>query len=256
MRRSPLFAAVLGGLLVLFVVGPVLRLLFAATPESLLQALRDPEVLRAMTLTLLTSAAATGIGLLLGVPLAYLLARRSFPGKRIIEWVIELPIVIPHPVAGLALILWLGRQSTIGGLLGRVGIEVVTRVPGIIAAMLFVSAPILVSGAREAFRAVDPTLERVARSLGDTPWAAFRRVTWPLARRGVGAAAILAGARAVSEFGAIVLITYHPSVASVLIFDRFNLYGLSATLPIAVLLLLLALAVRALLDAARPRSTP
>jgi molybdate/tungstate transport system permease protein len=120
---------------------------------------------------------------------------------------------------------------------------VVNHVPGIIAAMLFVSAPIVVSGAREAFRSVDPQLERVARTLGDNSWSAVRRVTLPLAARGIVAASILAWARSISEFGSIVILTYNPKVASIYIFDRFTAFGLSAAIPAAVILLLIALAV-------------
>jgi molybdate/tungstate transport system permease protein len=151
--------------------------------------------------------------------------------------------VVPHPVAGIALLLFLGRRTPVGGALAELGLQVVGRTPGIVAAMLFVSVPILVSGARASFDGVDPRLERVARSLGDTPWRAFRRVTLPLARRGIGAAALLAWARSVSEFGAIVVLTYHPPVASVLIYDRFTTEGLAGAVPAAALLLLVALAI-------------
>ncbi len=233
----------LGACLVLFIVGPLLRLLLMASPESLAQAAADPEVSASIALTVLTATAATAIALVLGMPLAFLLARREFPGRRIVQGLIELPVVIPHPVAGIALLLFLGRRSAVGGVLADLGLEVVSHVPGIVAAMLFVSVPILVSGAQEAFRAVDPRLERVARTLGDTPWRAFRRVTMPLASRSILAASILSWARSVSEFGSIVIITYNPKVASVLIFDRFTAFGLSAAVPAAVLLLLVALAV-------------
>ena len=162
-------------------------------------------------------------------------------------------MVIPHPVAGIALLLFLGRQSFLGRPLAALGLEFVSHVPGIVAAMLFVSVPILVSGTREAFAAVDPRLERVARSLGDSPWRAFRRITLPLAGRGIAAAAILAWARAVSEFGAIVILTYNPKVASVLIFDRFTGYGLRAAIPAALALLLLALVVFLLVRLVQPR---
>ena len=229
--------SILGALLVLFIVGPLLRLLFLATPESLGQALRDRELLASIGLTLGTATAATLIGALLGVPLAYLLARRGFRGRRFVEAIVELPVVIPHPVAGIALLLFLGRHSAVGGMFAKVGIEFVSHVPGIVAGMLFVSVPILVSGAREAFRAVDPRLERVARTLGDPPAVVFRRVTLPLAGRGILAAAVLAWARAVSEFGAIVILTYNPQVASVLIYDRFTTIGLPAAIPAALLLL-------------------
>jgi molybdate/tungstate transport system permease protein len=233
----------LAALLVLFVAGPLVRLLLQASPASLAAALSDREVGAAIWLTVLTASAATLLGLGLGVPLAYLLARGQFPGRRIVAGIVELPVVVPHPVAGIALLLFLGRQSVLGGGLARLGLEVVNHVPGIIAGMLFVSAPLVVSAAREAFRAIDPKLERVARTLGDSGWAAFRRVTLPLAGRGVLAGAVLGWARSVSEFGAIVILTYNPKVASVLIYDRFTLFGLPAAVPAAVLLLLLALAV-------------
>jgi molybdate/tungstate transport system permease protein len=238
-----LLPALLGATLMLFIVGPLIKLLLAATPAGLLEAWLDPELQGAILLTVLCATAATAIGALLGAPLGYLLARHRFPGRRLLQGLVDLPVVIPHPVVGIALILFLGRHSAVGGVLAEVGLEFVSRVPGIIAAMLFVSAPILVSGSREAFATVDPKLERVARSLGDTPWQVFRRITLPLSGRGILAAAILSWARSVSEFGSIVILTYNPKVASVLIFDRFTAFGLSAAIPAAVLLLLVALAV-------------
>jgi molybdate/tungstate transport system permease protein len=243
--RSPWTLAVwlLAALLVLFVAGPLLRLLLLATPESLGQAFRDRELLASIWLTVLTASAATILSLLLGVPLAYLLTRIPFPGRRLVAGIVELPVVVPHPVAGIALLLFLGRQSPIGRVLARAGLEIVNHVPGIIAGMLFVSAPIVVSAAREAFRAVDPKLERVARTLGDSGWQAFRRVTLPLAGRGVLAGAVLAWARSVSEFGSIVILTFNPKVASILIYDRFTVFGLPAAVPAAVVLLLIALGV-------------
>ena len=245
LRLSPWSIAVwfLGALLVLFVVGPLVRLLIQASPASLAAAFRDPELVASIWLTALTASAATVLSLVLGVPLAYLLARIEFPGKRLVAGLVELPVVVPHPVAGIALLLFLGRQSAVGRMLGDLGLEIVNQVPGIIAGMLFVSAPIVVSAAREAFRAVDPKLERVARTLGDTGWQAFRRVTLPLAGRSVLAGAVLAWARSVSEFGSIVILTFNPKVASILIYDRFTLFGLPAAVPAAVVLLLLALVV-------------
>lgn len=240
---SRIVLAGLSAFLVLFIVGPLLRLLLLATPQSLGEAFRDAELRDSIVLTVLTASAATLIGALLGVPLAYLLARRKFPGRRMVQGLIDLPVVIPHPVAGIALLLFLGRRSEIGGALAGMGLEFVSHVPGIVVAMLFVSAPILVSGAREAFRSVDPQLERVARTLGDTGWGAFRRVTLPLAGRGILAASILAWARSVSEFGSIVILTYNPKVASIFIYDRFTAFGLPAAIPAAVVLLLVALTV-------------
>jgi len=239
--RFHLILSLLGALLVLFVVGPILRLLIHASPQAIGQTLRDPEFAAAITLTIVTATTATLLGLFVGVPLAYLLARRPFRGRGLVQGLIELPIVIPHPVAGIALLLFLGRNSALGGSLASIGLEFVNHIPGIIVAMMFVSTPILVSGAREAFEAIDPRLERVARTLGDSPWGSFRRISLPLAGRGVAAAASLAWARSVSEFGAIVILTYNPKVASVFIFDRFTGFGLQAAIAPAVVLLVIAL---------------
>jgi molybdate/tungstate transport system permease protein len=251
-RWSRVILAGLGACLVLFVIGPLLRLLLESSPRTLAEAIRDPELRASIALTVLTATAATLLGALFGIPLAYLLARRSFPGRRIVQGIIDLPVVIPHPVAGIALLLFLGRRSTVGGILSHIGLEFVSHVPGIVAAMLFVSVPILVSGAREAFRGVDPQLERVARTLGDTAWGAFRRVTLPLAGRGILAGSILAWARSVSEFGSIVILTYNPKVASIFIFDRFTAFGLPAAVPAAVILLVVALAVFLLVRVLQP----
>lgn len=246
----------LAALLVLFVVGPLARLLFHSSPATLGAALRDPELASSIWLTVVTASAATLLSLLLGVPLAYLLARKRFPGDRVVAGIIDLPVVIPHPVAGIALLLFLGRQSPVGRVLADAGLEIVNQVPGIVAGMLFVSVPIVVGTAREAFRAVDPKLERVARTLGDSGWRAFRHITLPLAGRGVLAGAVLGWARSVSEFGSIVILTYNPKVASILIYDRFTLFGLPAAVPAAAVLLLIALLVFLVVQFLLPRTGP
>jgi molybdate/tungstate transport system permease protein len=244
--RSPATRLLIAGtsaLLMLLIVGPLLRLVLEAGPMSLAAAFADDEVRASITLTIFAATAATLLGVALGLPLAWALARKEFPGRGIVQGLVDLPVVVPHPVAGIALLLFLGRRSLIGGTLADLGVEIVNHIPGIVAAMAFVSVPILVSGAREAFASVDPRLERVARTLGDTPMRAFRRVTLPLAGRGIVAAALLAWARAISEFGAVVILTYNPKVASVLIFDRFTSDGLAGALPAALALLLVALTV-------------
>jgi molybdate/tungstate transport system permease protein len=131
------------------------------------------------------------------------------------------------------------------------GLRVAGSPTGIICAMLFVSAPLYVSAARESFARVDARFEAVARTLGDDAWRAFARVTLPLSVRGLTAAAIVMWARAVSEFGAIVILTYNPKVASVLSYDRFTAFGLNEALPVAAVLVLLALVPLAALRALR-----
>ena len=212
----------------------------------------DAELRGSLALTALTATAAMVIGLLCGTPLAYLLARRQFRGKPVIAALLDLPLLIPHPVAGIALLLVLGRDSAVGGALLETGLRIVGTPLGIIAAMLFVSAPLYISGAREAFARVDLRYESVARTLGDPPWRAFRRVTLPLSLRGLIASAVVMWARAVSEFGAIVILAYNPKVASVLSYDRFTSFGLSEALPVAAVLAILALVPLTLLRALRP----
>jgi ABC-type sulfate transport system permease component len=133
------------------------------------------------------------------------------------------------------------RQSPAGEALLNVGVRVVGTPLGIVAAMLFVSVPLYISAAREAFVRVDPRFESVARTLGDTQWRVFGRITLPLALRGLVAAAVVMWARAVSEFGSIVILTYNPKVASVLSYDRFTSFGLPEALPVAAVLAILAL---------------
>jgi molybdate/tungstate transport system permease protein len=181
------------------------------------------------------------VTVVLGTPLAWLLARGRMRGAGVVSAVLDLPLLIPHPVAGIALLLASGRGSAAGGALEQLGLAIVGSPLGIALAMLFVSAPLYVSGAREAFARVDARYEGVARTLGDSPWRALRRVTLPLAARGLLASAIVTWARAVSEFGAIVVLTYNPKVISVLSYDRFTSYGLGAVLPVAAVLVILAL---------------
>lgn len=245
-------AALLGSLLLLFLFAPLVQLIGAHGVTGLRQLGRDSEVRAALLLTAVAATTATVLGVLGGTPLAYLLERRRFRGRALLAAVLDLPLLIPHPVAGIALLLVLGRQSVVGGALLEVGLRVVGSPPGIVAAMLFVSAPLYVSAAREAFGRVNLRYEAVARTLGDPPWRVFRRVTLPLALRGLIAASVVMWARAVSEFGAVVILTYNPKVASVLSYDRFTSYGLTEALPVAAVLALLALVPLTLLRALRP----
>lgn len=234
-------AAILGSLCLIFLIGPVLKLVAVAGGEGIGALGSDRELRRALILTAVTASVATLIGMLIATPVSYLLARRRFPGRAAISALLDLPILIPHPVAGIALLLVLGRESAFGGAALKAGLAIVSTPLGIIAAMLFVSMPLYISAAREAFSRVDERYEAVARTLGDPPWRTFRRITLPLAGRGLLAAAVVMWARAVSEFGAIVILTYNPKVASVLSYDRFTSTGLPGALPVAAALALLAL---------------
>lgn len=255
-RIASVLAALAGSLLLLFLAAPLVELIGAGGADGLQRLGSDAELRSSLLLTAITASVATLFGVVCGTPLAYLLARREFPGRAVLSAVLDLPLLIPHPVAGIALLLLLGRESAVGGAALDIGLRIVGSPLGIIAAMLFVSAPLFVSGAREAFAKVDARYEGVARTLGDPPWRAFRRVTLPLAGRGLLASAVVMWARAVSEFGAIVILTYNPKVASVLSYDRFTSFGLTEALPVAAALALLALVPLTLLRALRTERRP
>ncbi|MCL4269310.1 MAG: ABC transporter permease [Anaerolineales bacterium] len=232
----------LGGLLLLFIVLPLLSILLGTTPETLWLALTDPQVLNSIRLTFSAAAMATLLAIITGVPLAFLLARRRFRGKRLVEALVNLPIVIPHTAAGVALLLVFGRRGLLGQWLTPLGIVFTDNFAGVVVGMLFVSLPFLVNLSRESFALVDEELERVALIDGATPWQAFWYVSLPQAWRGVLAGALMMWARGISEFGAVVILAYHPKIVPVLVFERFEGFGLVAAQPVAALLVLVALA--------------
>ncbi len=238
-----LLFSIAGGLLVLFVVLPLITTLLSTTPSAFIKSFSDPEVLKSIGLTFGAAAIATGLALGTGVPLAYLLARRKFNGKRLLEAIINLPVVIPHTAAGIALLLVFGRRGLLGQWLSPLGIAFTDDLGGIVVAMLFVSLPFLVNLSREAFALVDEELERVALTDGATHWQAFWHVTLPLAWRGVLGGAVMMWARGISEFGAVVILAYNPKIVPVLIYERFEGFGLDAVQPVALLLILVALVV-------------
>lgn len=233
--------ALVASVFLLFIVAPVAGLVVSGGWRGLAGLGADHELRASLALTAFTASIATILGVIGGTPVAYLLARRSFRGRALVAAIIDLPLIIPHPVAGIALLLVLGRATPVGAALYAAGLRVTGSVAGIVCAMLFVSAPLYVSAAREAFARIDARYESVARTLGDDAWRAFRRVTLPLAGRGLTAAAIVMWGRAISEFGAIVILTYNPKVASVLSYDRFTSTGLSGAVPAAAVLVLFAL---------------
>ncbi len=233
----------LGGLLLLFIVLPLASTLLGTTPEQLWLALTDPEVLRSIGWTFGAAAVATILSLLTGVPLAYLLARCQFRGKRLVEALVNLPIVIPHTAAGVALLLVFGRRGLLGQWLAPLGVTFTDSFAGIVVGMGFVSLPFLVTMSREAFALIDEELERVALIDGASAWQAFRHVTLPQAWRGVFGGALMMWARGISEFGAVVILAYHPKIVPVLVYERFNGFGLGAAQPIAALLIIVAISV-------------
>jgi len=257
-NRTTIIFALLGSLLVLFVAWPLLRTITASSPAILWDTLLDPKVRGAILLTFHASLIATLIAFTCGVPLAYLLARTEFPGKRLVEGIIDVPVVVPHSAAGIALLMVFGRRSLLGQAFSLIDLKFVSAAPGIVIAMLFVSLSFLVNAAREGFEDVDPRLERIARTLGASPWQAFWRISFPLAWRSILSGMIMMWARGLSEFGAVVILAYHPMVAPVLLYERFESFGLDYARPVATLMILICLVtfIALRLTAGRKRGAP
>ncbi len=236
------FTFVLLGLVIfLFIIVPLIKMIAASDPAILLDTLLDPQVRGAIWLSLYAALIATVIGLVLGVPLAYLLARTEFRGRKLLEGLIDVPIIIPHTAAGVALLFVFGRNFGAGKVFNLIGIDFVDSTAGIVIAMLFVSIPFLIDSAKEGFKKVDVRLEKVSRTLGASPWQTFLRISLPLAWRSILSGSLMMWARGISEFGAIIILAYHPMIASTLIFERFQSYGLAYSQPVAVILIIIGL---------------
>jgi molybdate transport system permease protein len=188
--------------------------------------------------TVAIAAASTLASLPFGVALAWLLARREWPGKSLVETLVALPLVIPPVATGLVLLKLLGRRGPLGGWLeATFGWEIVFTWRGVAVAAAVMSFPLLVRTARVAFEGVNPRLEQVARTLGAGPWRVFATITLPLAARGLVAGAVLAFARALGEFGATVMIAgFIPGQTATLALSIYHLVQLGRDREALVLL--------------------
>ncbi|MEV4623174.1 ABC transporter permease [Asanoa sp. NPDC049573] len=225
-RRAPL-ALLLPALLgLLFLVLPLAGLLYRAPWTTLPQRLTEPGILDALRLSLLTATIATALCLVLGVPLAWLLARVRFPGRRVVRALVTVPLVLPPVVGGVALLLVFGRRGLIGEWLdGSFGITLPFSTAGVVLAEAFVAMPFLILAVEGALRGADARYEEAAATLGSGRWTTFTRVTLPLVAPGVAAGAVLCWARALGEFGATITFAG-------------NFPGRTQTMPLAVYLAL------------------
>lgn len=204
-----------------FIALPVLSLFIKSSPVSLARSLQDSVVRDALALSLLTSACTTGIVILLGTPLSYLNARFHYFGKEVLDTLLDLPVVLPPAVAGIALLMAFGRTGVLGQHLNALGISIAFTTLAVILAQVFVSAPFYLRQARTSFEDVDPALESAARTLGSSPVSAFFQVTIPLACNGLVSGAVMTFARALGEFGATMMFAG-------------NFQGRTQTMPLAI----------------------
>ena len=206
-----------------FVAVPLAALVYrAAAAGNLLESVQRPIVRDALRLSLITSTASLVVVVVLGTPLAYMLARARFPGKRVVDTLVDLPIVLPPVVAGVALLMAFGRRGVFGEDLRAAGIELAFTTTAVVLAQIFVSAPFYIRAAKAGFHSVDVTFEKMAYTLGASRLHTFRRVTLPLAMPAVVGGIVLCWARALSEFGATMMFAG-------------NFRGSSQTMPLAIM---------------------
>jgi molybdate transport system permease protein len=222
-RRKTTILWVLSLPLIAFLLVPLVALLLRLAPAALLAHLFQPQVAQAIALSMATTSITLLITLLVGTPVGYLLGRRHFRGRRVIDTLIDLPMVLPPAVAGIALLLAFGRRGLFGQFFGDVGIQIAFTQTAVVMAQLFVAAPFYVKAAAAGFESIDPELEQAAALDGAGWMQTFAWITLPLARTALLGGAVMTWARALGEFGATIIFAG-------------NFPGRTQTMPLAIYL--------------------
>ena len=247
-------AALLSASLIGLFVLPIVALFARAGAAGIVDAAFRPGFGTSLEFTLLASGIAVGVGLVTGVPLGYVLARYSFPGRSIVESIVLAPVVIPHLIVGIGLLLLFAPTTPFGAFVSALGIPIFDAIGGVVLVMVYVGASYVVLTSQLAFRSVDPETLEAARSLGARPSEAFVTVTLPAAARAIVTGGLLMWARGVSEVGGFLILAYAvtpsppwsgppTSTASVYVYNLYSIAGLSGASGAAALLVLVALAI-------------
>lgn len=231
----------------LFILGPLIGMLLDTPATDIFDVGKESEVQNSIGLTLGASFLGTLFFSIAAIPFAYLLARKEFKLKRLISGIIDIPVVIPHSAAGIALLGFISRDSYIGKAAEYLGFSLVGHPAGIAMAMAFVSLPYLINAARNGFEAVPVRLEKAALNLGAGSFKMFFSISLPLAWRSILSGLIMMFARGMSEFGAVIIIAYNPMTTPVMIFERFGSFGLKYAQPVALIFIAISLFVFILL---------
>jgi len=234
---------ILSSLVLLFLVAPLIGMFLNTGAAEFVETAKDKEVQSSIWLTVWVSFAATFFFAIGAVPFAWILARKTFPLKSVVQGIIDLPVVLPHTAAGIALLVFISRDGMLGKAASVFGLNLINNPAGIALAMAFVSLPFLINSSRDGFAAVPDRLEKAALNLGASRSRVFFTISLPLAWRSIITGFVMMFARGMSEFGAVVIIAYHPMIAPVLIYDRFSSFGLKYARPAAVLFIIVALIV-------------
>ncbi|SHH47439.1 ABC transporter permease [Thermosipho atlanticus] len=226
---------------VLSIILPFLTVFLNVDYHLLIEIAKSKEFITSVKITFSAAFIATLIAIFFGTPFAYFVARYNFPLKSFLEAIVDIPQTIPHTAAGIALLLTLGRASLIGKGASIFGISFVQTFWGIVAAMGFLSFSIYVSSVKDGFKKVDIRYEKVARSLGATPFKSFFYVALPLVKHEMITGSLLMWARGISEFGAVAILAYYPMTLSVLTYDKFQGYGLNQALALTALIFIISM---------------
>ena len=238
----------LAGIFTAFLALPVITLVVRSVIDGSLGAIAGSSaVVAALALSLTTTAASLLLTVIFGLPLAVVLARRSFRGKWLVEAIVDLPIVLPPAVAGLALLLVFGRRGLLAGPMQSAGIDIAFTVVAVVLAQTFVSAPFFVRAARAGLAGVDRDLEDAARVDGASERQLFRRITVPLAGAALAAGLVMSWARALGEFGATIMfagsVEGRTQTLPLVVYSEFQAGELDASVAAAAMLVLAALGV-------------
>jgi molybdate transport system permease protein len=205
----------------LYLALPVAALFLRTSPEQFVLSLSDPRVMSALWLSLFTTIISLGTVILVGTPFAYVHCRNTYPGKIIVDTIVDLPLVLPPAVAGLALLVLYGRMGLIGKYLNLFGITLAFTTLAVIMAQIFVASPFYLRQAKSLFEQLDPAYEHTARTLGASPLRIFYTIVLPLTANGLFSGAVMTFARALGEFGATIMFAG-------------NLPGVTQTMPLAI----------------------
>jgi molybdate transport system permease protein len=245
-RTATVGLSLLSALCLVFLALPVVALLARGLGSGALLDAPAGALIDALALSLVTTSIATLVVVLLGSPLAWVLGRRTFRGKALAETLVDLPIVLPPSVAGLALLLALGRRGLLGPTLELAGLSIPFTTLAVVVAQVFVAAPFYIRAARAGIQGVERELEEAAAVDGATGWQAVRRVTLPLAAPALGAGVILAWARSLGEFGATIMfagnVAGRTQTLPLLVYAEFQA-SLDASVAAAMILVIAAIAV-------------
>ncbi|MFC1566661.1 ABC transporter permease subunit [bacterium] len=247
---STLLIFLISGLLIFFfVIFPILVLITQEDFRSIYNILKNKQVLEAIYTTFITSTISTIIMIIFFIPLSYALSRLEFTGKTFLLSLIDLPIIIPQSAAGIALLQVFGRNQYIGELLYNLfGLRFDGTIVGICLAQIFVAMPFIIKTSLAAFDSIPVSLEQNAKTLGSNSFDTFKRISLPLASKGIIIGIIISWARAAGEFGAVFFLSPYPETAPVSIYNRFTSIGLTQTTPLVATLLLFSILIFFLLQ--------